>query len=79
MPESLLLIPDYSNKSRRDIIGICDYFDKVSEEVSERFLRAVDTCVDLLLRSPELGEKLNSEKPVRYRTIKGFRNYVVFY
>ena len=46
-----------------------------------RFADAVDAMIEMLCQNPELGERLHADPTgqIRYRTISGFKNYLIFY
>jgi plasmid stabilization system protein ParE len=46
-----------------------------------RFADAVDVTIQMLCRNPNLGERFRADltEEIRYRTISGFKNYLIFY
>ena len=77
----MTLVFDILPKAEEDIVSYGDYIAERNLSAAERFADAVDTTIQWLLQNPELGEKLRSDPTgqIRYRTIAGFRNYLIFY
>ena len=75
------LFSNFSEDAEWDIADIVSYFDERSDGVSERFHSAVNETVEMLCRSPELGERFSTDSSgqIRFRSISGFRNYLIFY
>ena len=75
------LISNFSENAEWDIADIASYFDERSDGISERFHQAVGETVEMLRRNPELGERFHADLTgqIRFRTISGFRNYLIFY
>ena len=57
------------------------YLAERNEVAAWRFADAVDAMIEMLCRNPELGERLHADPTgqIRYRTISGFTNYLIFY
>jgi len=73
----------YEIGASQDIEEIFDYLDEQNEMVAERFYDAVETTVQQLLRSPNLGERCRfrnlATKGMRVWQVDGFSNYLIFY
>jgi toxin ParE1/3/4 len=65
----------------QDFEDISLYLEERDALAAMRFADAVDSTVEMLCRSPDLGERLRCDPTgqIRYRTISGFRNYLIFY
>jgi toxin ParE1/3/4 len=65
----------------QDFEDISLYLEERNALVAMRFADAVDSTVEMLCRSPELGERLHADLTgeIRCRTISGFKNYLIFY
>jgi len=72
---------DILPKAKQDIVACGDYLAERDLSVAWRFADAVDAAIEMLCRNPELGERLRADPTgqIRYRTISGFRNYLIFY
>jgi len=72
---------DILPEARRDIVSYGDYLAERDISVAWRFADAVDATIEMLCNNPELGERLHADPTgqIRYRTISGFRNYLIFY
>jgi len=72
---------DILPEAKQDIVTYGDYLAERDLSVAYRFADAVDATIEMLCRSPELGERLRADPTgqIRYRTISGFRNYLIFY
>ena len=70
-------------QARRDIVEIADYFDQISQALSDRFLDAVQQTCEVLDRMPRLGALFPLANPslqgLRHHPIKGFPNHIIFY
>ena len=77
MTLSLYLSPDV----RQDIKDIGRYLEERNVSAARRFTRAVGQTTEMLRQNPELGERLHTDLTgqIRYRTISGFTNYLIFY
>jgi toxin ParE1/3/4 len=66
-------------KWNADDITLC--LAERNEVAAWRFADAVDAMIEMLCRNPELGERLHADPmgQIRYRTISGFTNYLIFY
>jgi len=75
------LVFDVLPKARQDIAAYGDYLAERSISAAFRFAGAIDATIQMLLQDPELGERLRSDPTgqIRYRTVSGFRNYLIFY
>ena len=75
------LIPRTLPEARLDIASYGDYLAERDPAVALRFADAVDATVEMLCRSPNLGERLHTDLlgQIRYRTVIDFKNYLVFY
>jgi toxin ParE1/3/4 len=60
-----------------------DYLARQNVTAARRFFNAVQQAIERLARMPGLGSPVEIWNPqlegVRYLTIQGFRNYVVYY
>jgi toxin ParE1/3/4 len=70
-----------TSEAEQDVEDIGLYLWERNPSAAWRFADAVDETIEMLCRSPELGERLHSDLTgqIRYRTISGFRNYLIFY
>ena len=77
MSLTLKTLPD----ADEDIVSYGNYLGERNVSVSSRFVDAVDATIQMPLQNPELGERLRADPTgqIRYRTISGFRNYLIFY
>ena len=77
MTLSLFITPE----ARRNVKDIGRYLEERNATAARRFARAVGQTVEMLRRNPGMGERLRSDPTgqIRYRTISGFRNYLIFY
>ena len=73
-------------RHRRAFADVTRYYDYIADHntaAAARFLLACEATFDLLASFPELGMEWQVTSPrlvgIRCRTIRGFRNYVVFY
>ena len=69
---------------KRDLIGHFAYLvEHASLEEARRFLRAIDTVLELLLGMPEMGARWHSSLPrlsgVRRWIPRGYKNYLLLY
>jgi toxin ParE1/3/4 len=67
--------------ARQDIKDIGKYLEEQNSTAARRFVQAIDETIEMLCRSPDLGERLCADPTgqIRYRTISGFKNYLIFY
>ena len=72
---------DILPEAKQDIVAYGDYLAERDLSVAYRFADAVDATIEMLCNNPELGERLRADLTgqIRYRTISGFRNYLIFY
>jgi toxin ParE1/3/4 len=77
MTLSLYISPEAS----RDADDIALYLEERNASAACRFVDAFEQTAEMLCRSPELGERLRCDPTgqIRYRTISGFKNYLIFY
>ena len=75
------LIRDVLYEAEQDIMAYGDYLAQRNPAVALRFADAVDATIEMLLRNPELGERLHADLTgeIRYRTVLDFKNYLIFY
>ena len=75
------LVFDILPKAEQDIVSYGDYLAERNLTAAWRFADAVDDTIQMLCRNPGMGERLRSDPTgqIRYRTISGFRNYLIFY
>ena len=75
------LFPDILPEADQDIESHTDYLFERNPSAALRFYDAVDETVEMLCRSPELGERFSADSSgqIRFRTISGFKNYLIFY
>ena len=68
-------------EAERNIEDIGDYLEARNPSVARRFTRSVGATIQMLLRNPELGERLRVDLTgeIRYRTVLDFKNYLIFY
>ena len=68
-------------EARQDAKDIARYLEERNVSAARRFLQTVEQIIEMLLQNPELGERLRADPTgqIRYRTISGFRNYLIFY
>jgi len=77
MTLSLFITPEANQNVRK----IARYLEERNVSAARRFTRAIEQTGKMLLQDPELGERLRSDPAgqIRYRTVSGFRNYLIFY
>jgi len=77
----MCLAPKILPEADSDIDTYSNYIAERNLSASWRFADAVDATIQMLLRNPELGERVRSDPTgqIRYRTISGFKNYPIFY
>ena len=77
MTLSLFITPE----ANQNVKSIARYLEERNVSAARRFTRAIEKTGNLLLQDPELGERLRSDLTgqIRYRTVSGFRNYLIFY
>ena len=68
-------------EARQDVVLCGDYLAERNLSAALRFADAFDATIEMLCRNPELGERLRADptRQIRYRTISGFKNYLIFY
>ena len=68
-------------EAERNIEDIGDYLEERNPSVARRFTRSVGETIEMLLRNPNLGERLHTDLlgQIRYRTVIDFKNYLIFY
>ena len=68
-------------EAEQDFISHGEYLFERNPAAAWRFADAVNETVEMLCNNPELGERLRADVTgqIRYRTISGFKNYLVFY
>jgi len=66
-----------------DIAEIGHYFAERDRNVESRFYQALDKTVDMLVSSPNIGERCRFRSPktkgMRMWLVDGFSNYLIFY
>jgi toxin ParE1/3/4 len=72
---------DILPEAKDDIVSCGDYLAERNLSAALRFADAVNETIEMLCRSPNLGERLRADLTgeIRYRTISGFKNYLIFY
>jgi len=72
---------DILPEAEHDIVSCGDYLAERNLSAALHFADAVDATIEMLCRNPELGERLRADPTglIRYRTISGFKNYLIFY
>jgi len=72
---------DILPEARQDIVSCGDYLAERDLSVAYRFADSVDATIEMLCHNPNLGERLRADPTgqIRYRTISGFKNYLIFY
>jgi len=77
MTLSLLTLPE----ADQDVEDIGSYLRERNASAAQRFVQALERTTEMLCRNPELGERLRADLTgeIRYRTISGFKNYLIFY
>ncbi len=67
----------------RDLIDLATYIAFDNIDVSDKFLVAAEETFKQLAQTPKMGKLREFSSPiladVRQQTIKGFKNYLVFY
>jgi toxin ParE1/3/4 len=68
-------------EARQNIKDIGLYLEERNAVAARRFVQAFEQTSEMLCRNPELGERLHADPTgqIRYRTISGFTNYLIFY
>ena len=77
MTLSLFILPE----AEQDVENIGSYLGERNASAARRFALAVGQTAEMLCNNPELGERLHADTTgqIRYRTISGFKNYLIFY
>ena len=75
------LIRNVLPEAEEDIESHGDYIFERNPSAALRFADAVNETIKMLLRNPNLGERLSTDSSgqIRFRTISGFKNYLIFY
>ena len=70
-----------TSDARQDTKDIGRYLEERNPSAARRFARAVGETIQMLCRSPNLGERFRADLTgqIRFRTISGFSNYLIFY
>ncbi|MDJ0733367.1 MAG: type II toxin-antitoxin system RelE/ParE family toxin [Nostocaceae cyanobacterium] len=67
----------------RDLIDLATYIASDNMDISDEFLNAAQETFKQLAQTPKIGRVGQFDNPnladIRQQTIKGFRNYLVFY
>ncbi|MBV6622471.1 MAG: type II toxin-antitoxin system RelE/ParE family toxin [Rivularia sp. (in: Bacteria)] len=67
----------------RDLIDLATYIAADNMDVSDKFLVAAEETFKQLAQTPKMGRIREFDNPnlvdVRQQSIKGFRNYLIFY
>jgi toxin ParE1/3/4 len=70
-------------QARRDLADAADYIARDNVDAARRFLEAAEAAFELLAAMPQMGTQCTFRSPaaagLRTWSIRGFRNYVVFY
>ena len=74
---SFIILPE----AQQDIDEIGYYLGERNFSAARRFAWSVDDTIQMLCRSPNLGERLHADLlgQIRYRTVLDFKNYLIFY
>lgn len=75
---------EWSEAAERDVLAYSAYIAQSNRSAAERFLDQVDVTVAFIAGAPGLGQSLlwphePALERLRYRHVKGFKNYAVFY
>jgi len=75
------LIRNILPEAEEDIESHGDYIFERNPSAALRFADAVNETIKMLLGNPNLGERFRADLTgqIRFRTISGFRNYLIFY
>ena len=75
------LIRNVLPEAEEDIELHGDYIFERNPSAALRFADAVNETIKMLLGNPNLGERLSTDSSgqIRFRTISGFKNYLIFY
>jgi len=77
------LIPHYKPEARIDIAEIGFYFAQRAPDVENRFYQELDKTIQMLVASPDLGERCQFRNPetkgMRIWQVSKFSNYLIFY
>ena len=70
-----------TSDARQDTKEIGRYLEDRNPSAARRFARAVGETTEMLQRNPNLGERFRADSSgqIRFRTISGFKNYLIFY
>ena len=70
-----------TSDARQNIKDIGWYLEERNPAAARRFVQAIEETAEMLCNNPDLGERLRADPTgqIRYRTISGFRNYLIFY
>jgi toxin ParE1/3/4 len=67
----------------QDLLGHVDFISRDHPDAAERFIDSVEATFELLAENPLLGTLCRFNHPaakgLRRWTVRGFKNYVVFY
>lgn len=70
-------------QAKRDIVELGDFIGQNSISAADRFIRAVEKSLELLLAMPQIGRPWETDRPhcagIRWWIVKGFRTHLIFY
>ena len=74
---SFIILPE----AQQDVDEIGYYLGERNFSAARRFALSVNATIEMLLRNPNLGERLHTDSlgQIRYRTVVDFKNYLIFY
>ena len=74
---------ELSEDFRRQLIEIAAYLGSHNQSLADRFLRSVQRTLERIVEYPHIGRLLESRRKslrgVRFRTLIGFSEYLLFY
>jgi toxin ParE1/3/4 len=67
----------------RDLIDLATYIAEKNMDISDNFLLAAEETFKQLVKTPKIGRLRDFPNPnladIRQQSIKGFKNYLIFY
>jgi len=71
------------SQARHDIVDLADYLDQINQNLSDRFLDAVERTLKDLEGMPGMGSPFPLTNPrlqeTRAHPVQGFPNHLIFY
>jgi len=74
---------EVTTEARRELLDHYEYIGRDNPSAAERFYDAAEATMEFLAEWPGLGRRWESSRTevtnVRLKSIRGFRNYLIFY